>query len=128
MRLLLDTHVLLWAHADPGRLAAVRQTLEDTTNELLFSAASAWEIAIKVGLGRLELPERVETWVPSRAAALGALTVPVDVDHATAVAALPAVHRDPFDRLLVAQASALDATLVSADPVFERYDVRLLRF
>lgn len=126
--MLLDTHVLLWAHAEPARLGAARELLADTANDLLLSAASAWEIAIKVGLGRLELPEPVDTWVPSRVAAIGALAVPVDVDHATRVAALPPVHRDPFDRLLVAQAMALGATLVSTDPVFMRYDVRLLRF
>lgn len=128
MRLLLDTHVLLWAHADPRRLGAAREVLADTSNVLLFSAASAWEIAIKVGLGRLELPERVDTWVPSRVASLGALPLSVDVDHATRVASLPPVHGDPFDRLLVAQASALDLVLVSADPVFGRYDVQLIGF
>lgn len=128
MRLLLDTHVLLWAHGDPSRLGGARELLDDAANDLVFSAASAWEVAIKVSLGRLRLPEPVQTWVPSRVAALGARTVPVDVDHATGVATLPPVHRDPFDRLLVAQASALNATLVSADPVFARYDVRLVSF
>lgn len=78
---------------------------------------------MKVCLRRLELPEPVETWVPSRIAALGAVPVAIDFDHATRVATLPSVHRDPFDRMLVAQATALGARLVSADPVFSRYDV-----
>ena len=128
MRLLLDSHVLLWAHGAPDRLRAARPLLDDTANDLLFSAASAWELAIKVGLGRLTLPEPVDTWVPRRVAALGAQAVPVDVDHATRVAALPPVHRDPFDRILVAQCAAVGATLVSADPVFDRYPVQLFRF
>jgi PIN domain nuclease of toxin-antitoxin system len=126
VKLLLDTHVLLWAHGAPDRLGGQRSVLADPANDLLVSAATAWEISIKAGLGRLQLPEPVETCVPSRIAVLGARPVAIDVDHATRAAALPPVHRDPFDRMLVAQAMALDTRLVSADPIFLRYDVDLL--
>jgi PIN domain nuclease of toxin-antitoxin system len=126
VRLLLDTHVLLWAHAEPERLGDVRDLLLDPANDLFVSAASAWEIAIKVGLGRLSLPEPPGTWVPSRTAALGATSVPVSQTHALGVADLPPVHRDPFDRLLVVQAGSLAASLVSADAVFTRYAVELV--
>ncbi len=126
MRLLLDTHVFLWANAEPARLAEQRAVLADPENELLLSAASAWEIAIKHGLGRLPLPESPVTWVPSRARALGCTLVTIEHQHALAVGQLPPLHRDPFDRLLVAQAAALGATLVTADRILADYPVPTL--
>lgn len=126
MRLLIDTQVFLWLHANPERVGRHRDVLADARNDLLVSAASAWEIAIKWGLGRLVLPEPPRTWVPSRIAALDAEALSLTHRQVLAVADLPAVHRDPFDRALVAQARDVRATLVSADPVFARYDVELL--
>ncbi|ONG52585.1 twitching motility protein PilT [Pseudoroseomonas deserti] len=121
MRLLLDTHLLLWALAEPARLdAATRTALEDPGNEVLFSAASLWEIAIKAGLGRPDFavdPDQV------LAAALetGFLELPVRAAAAIGVARLPPLHRDPFDRLLVAQAMAEPARLYTADPLLPPY-------
>ena len=126
-RHLLDTHVFLWLLTEPERVGAALHTLRDPATPLLVSAATAWEIAIKHATGRLSLPERPETYVPTRIAAIGARAVPISVPHALAVAGLPSVHRDPFDRLLVAQALALDATLVTADPALDAYAARLLR-
>lgn len=126
MRVLLDTHVFMWSLADPERLGRHRQVVADERNELLVSAASAWEIAIKSALGRLTLPEPPARFVPSRVRALGATALPVDHAHALAVADLPAVHRDPFDRLLVAQARMLDVPLLTADAVLADYAVKVL--
>lgn len=127
MRLLLDTHVLLWAQADPARLGATRALLLAGDNDLVVSAASAWEIAIKTSIGRLHLPEPAGTWVPSRTAALGAVSLPVTEADAVGVASLPLLHRDPFDRLLVAQAKRLGLVLVSADEAVLQYDVESVR-
>lgn len=126
MKLLLDTHVFLWLQTEPERLGEKLSRLEDTRNELLFSAASSWEIAIKYALGRLPLPEPPPRYVPERLRAIGAQALPVEHSHALAVAALPPLHRDPFDRLLVAQAQLLDATIFTADPIVARYPARTL--
>jgi PIN domain nuclease of toxin-antitoxin system len=115
MRLLLDTHVLLWALATPERLApAIRDQLEDPANIVLFSAASIWEIAIKARLGRADFPPS-PTRVSEAARASGFLELPVHAAAAARVAALPLLHRDPFDRLLVAQAISEPALLYTAD-------------
>lgn len=121
MRLLLDTHVLLWSQSDPTRLGAALDLVLDLDNELLVSAASAWEIAIKMSTGRLSLPDPPAVWVPSRIAAMGARPVAVEHADALAVADLPSLHRDPFDRLLVVQARRLAATLVTADDQVQAY-------
>lgn len=123
MKLLLDTHVFLWLLAEPERLGRHRGLVEDPGTELLLSAASAWELAIKSASGRVVLPEPVVRYVPERMAAIGARGVPVEHGHALAVAALPPLHRDPFDRLLVAQAAALGATILTADAVVAQYPV-----
>ena len=121
MRLLLDTHVLLWAPGDPARLDdGTRDLLEDPVNEVLFSAASIWEIAIKARLGRADFavgPERVA----QEARLTGFVELPVTADAAARVASLPSHHRDPFDRLLVAQAMAEPARLYTADPLLPPY-------
>lgn len=126
MKLLVDTNVLIWSRSAPGRLAAARPLLEDGGNAMLVSAVVAWEIAIKHALGRLELPVDPGTYVPDRMRALGAREVPVTHEHALAVATLPPLHRDPFDRLLVAQALALDATLVTSDVLLADYPCETL--
>ena len=126
MRVLLDTHAFLWMHTEPDRLGRQRELVTDTAIELLLSAASSWEIAVKYALGRLPLPSAPEQWVPARLEAAAVVAVPVEHSHALAVASLPPVHRDPFDRLPVAVSRSLAAPLLSADPVFTGYEVELL--
>lgn len=126
MRLLLDTHVFLWLQTEPERLREHRAVVEDPDTELLVSAASAWEIAIKHALGRLPLPEPPATYVPTRVQAIRATPLAVQHDHALAVASLPLLHRDPFDRLLVAQALVLGVTILTADSILEQYPARTL--
>jgi len=125
VKLLLDTSVFLWLQANRKRLGSSLAILEDPVNALLVSAVTGWEIAIKAGLGRLPLPEPAERYVPERIRRSGARAVPVDLDHALGVAALPPLHRDPFDRLLVAQAIALDATLITGDARLGEYPARV---
>jgi PIN domain nuclease of toxin-antitoxin system len=126
VRLLLDTHVFLWTQSDPERLKARRELIEDTHNTLLVSAVTAWEIAIKCGLGRLDLPEPPRRYVPERLRRLDAQAIAIEHAHVLAVAELPPLHRDPFDRLLVAQAKLLDAAIVTADPRVTQYEVQTL--
>lgn len=121
MKLLLDTHLLLWAAGSPDRLPEVARSLfEDPGNELLFSAASLWEIAIKRGLGRsdFQLDARV-----LRRGLLdnGYYELPITSEHAVAIDTLPPIHRDPFDRILVAQALVEGITLVTADETVAKY-------
>jgi len=126
VRLLLDTHVFLWLQTEPERIGDHLPLVEDRTTTLLLSAASAWEIAIKYGIGRLPLPEPPERYVPTRMRAIGAEALPIEHAHALAVAALPALHRDPFDRLLIAQAGAAGATILTADPAVAQYPAETL--
>lgn len=124
MRLLLDTHVFLWLLAEPERLGDHIAPLQDPGNQLLFSAASSWEIAIKAQIGRLDLPDDPKRYVPDRMRAIGAEPLAVQHTHALAVAELPHLHRDPFDRLLVAQARDLRLCIVTADAQITRYEVQ----
>ncbi|MDQ3537490.1 MAG: type II toxin-antitoxin system VapC family toxin [Actinomycetota bacterium] len=127
MRVLLDTHVWLWLQASPQRLdAKARELVQDTRNELLLSAASAWEIAIKYALGRLALPEPPPSYVPDRMASSGVGGLAVEAGHALHVATLPALHRDPFDRLLVAQSQLESIPIMTADSAIARYDVAVV--
>lgn len=127
MRVLLDTQVFLWLHVEPERVGAeALELLEDATTQRLVSAVVGWEIAIKHDLGRIELPAPPAQWVPDKLEAGAMKPVAVEMSHALAVRALPLHHRDPFDRLLIAQARLLDVALLSADPIFARYDVPLI--
>ncbi len=126
MRLLLDTHVFLWLLAEPERLGSRLGALENPDNDLLLSAVSSWEIAIKASVGRLNLPEDPKRYVPDRMRAIGAEPLPVQHNHALAVGDLPGLHRDPFDRLLVAQARDLGLHIVTADRQIARYDVETI--
>jgi PIN domain nuclease of toxin-antitoxin system len=124
---LLDTHVLLWWMADDPRLSArAREVLADRKVRLLWSAASTWELAIKASLGKVTLPEPVGAWVQSRAAQQAIELLPVTHHHAAEVERLPSHHRDPFDRLLVAQARTEGAAIVSGDPFLRKYDVEVV--
>ena len=126
MRLLLDTQVLLWAAATPEQLGDMTSAIEDATTELLVSAASSWEIAIKYAIGKLPLPEPPDHYVPHLLRDLGASPLAIAHSHALAVAALPHHHRDPFDRMLVAQAQQLRVPIVTSDAALDAYDVEVL--
>jgi len=127
MKALLDTHVWLWLQTTPERLSGEALALvEDTSNDLFLSAASAWEIAIKYALGKLPLPEPPDRYVPSRLELSGTAALPVEIRHAVRVAALPPHHRDPFDRLLIAQAQLEDLVLVTADGQLAAYGVEMI--
>ncbi|HJU20141.1 MAG TPA: type II toxin-antitoxin system VapC family toxin [Stellaceae bacterium] len=121
MRLLLDTHVLLWAAGQPERLSkSARALIEDRQNALLFSSANLWEIAIKHALGREDF--RVDVRLLRRRLLVnGYEELAITGEHVLALGTLPPLHKDPFDRLLVAQAIAEDVTLLTVDPIVARY-------
>ena len=121
MKLLLDTHLLLWAASSPNRLPSIARTLiEAPANELLFSVASVWEVVIKRNLAREDFSVDPRLW---RRGLLenGYAELPITSEHAIAVDGLPAIHRDPFDRMLVAQATIEAVTLLTSDSVVSRY-------
>jgi PIN domain nuclease of toxin-antitoxin system len=121
MKLLLDTHVLLWAAGLPERLSvAARRLIEDPDNELMFSAASIWEIAIKNGLGRDDFSADARL-VRRGLLDNGYSELPVGSEHAVEIDALPTFHKDPFDRILIAQALVEGITLVTADAIVAQY-------
>ena len=121
MRLLLDTHILLWAANEPERLsAATRALVENPNNDVVFSAISIWEIAIKTGRGRDDF--RLHAGFFRRGLFDNGYTeLPMTGAHAAALAGLPAIHEDPFDRMLVAQATVEGLTLVTSDPAIANY-------
>ncbi len=127
MKLLLDAHTLIWAVDGPAKLSSQAVTaLQDPANDLLLSAGTIWEIAIKVGLGKLALSLPYRQWVSQAMADLGVTVLPITVEYADVQAGLPKHHGDPFDRLLVAQAQVENVPLVSADPVFDQYGINRL--
>jgi PIN domain nuclease of toxin-antitoxin system len=127
VKLLLDTHVLLWAATDPGRLSAeARAVLEDGANDVFVSVVTAWEIAIKQSLAKLDLPRPAEQWLPDVLRRSGFEVAEVGLSAALRVRALPFHHRDPFDRLLVAHALEDGYTLVTHDDTLARYGVPLI--
>jgi PIN domain nuclease of toxin-antitoxin system len=127
MKYLLDTGVWLWTLFDPDRLSSkAREVIAGTGQEVFLSAASAWEIAIKSSSGKLRLPEPAVTFVPRRMGEQGVRPLEVSHQHALAVSQLHPHHRDPFDRLLAAQANFENMVLVSADRAFANYPVELL--
>jgi PIN domain nuclease of toxin-antitoxin system len=127
MTLLLDTHTFLWWLEGSRKLGRrARATIGAAESAVWVSAATAWEIAIKMALGRLALREPPETCLPREILHSGFQTLAISVAHALAVRALPLHHADPFDRMLVAQAEAEGMTLVTADSIFERYGVPTL--
>ncbi|HEX5135851.1 MAG TPA: type II toxin-antitoxin system VapC family toxin [Planctomycetota bacterium] len=127
MKLLLDTQVWLWMQSAPGNLGPrALDLVSDPENDLLLSAASSWEIAIKYALGKLGLPAPPSDYVPSRMQTSGTEGLAVTHAHALHVASLPDHHRDPFDRLLVAQAQVESLPVLTADPQIGRYDVEVV--
>ncbi len=127
MRLLLDTHAFFWAAADPDQLHAdARAAIEDSTNAVLVSAAVAWEISIKVALGKLTVPADPAVWFPARVRSLGFQTLDISAAHGLAIAGLPDIHRDPFDRIMIAQAQIEGLAFVTRDPENQKYPVNIL--
>jgi PIN domain nuclease of toxin-antitoxin system len=127
VRLLVDTHAFLWAAGDPGRLSQLaREVLVDGSNELYLSAASAYEIAVKAAKGHLLLPDDAARFLATRLPILGMRELSMTAAHAAAAAALPPIHSDPWDRVLVAQAQALGLTILTSDRLVRRYDVETI--
>lgn len=127
MSILIDTHVFLWAAGIEGRLPnGARELLEDPEIPIFLSAASAWEIAIKWSKGRLDLPAKPSELIKETVKAAGLTQLMVSILDACAVGELPFHHKDPFDRLLIAQAKTNGLRLMTADPILERYDVDVI--
>jgi PIN domain nuclease of toxin-antitoxin system len=128
VRLLLDTHALLWAAGNPDELATpARKAIEDSRNEVFVSAAVAWEITIKYALGKLELPAAPASWFPARVHSMGFQELAITAGHGLAVSALPDIHKDPFDRIMIAQAQLEGLAFVTRDPENHKYAVQLLK-
>lgn len=125
MRLLLDSHILLWAVDQPSQLsAAAALALQDPANDLLVSAGSIWEIAIKVRLKKLTLSQPFKQWMNTGLTDLAATVLPITVDYVDLLTTLPLHHRDPFDRVIVAQAIVEHVPIVSSDPALDPYGVQ----
>lgn len=123
MRLLLDTHVFLWWVADAPQLTRkARRAISAKESECFVSLASCWEMAIKLSLGKLALTQPLEPFVSEQLAINRFRLLPIEFRHVVAVTTLPFHHRDPFDRLLIAQAVVDDLTLVTTDQAFKKYD------
>jgi len=124
MNILLDTHAFLWFIDGSPRLSAqARECIEDEGNGKLLSIASLWEIGIKISLGKLTLKQPFEELVPSQMQINGFDLLPVRIEHVTQVISMPFHHRDPFDRMLVAQCMGDQLPIVSRDPAFDSYQI-----
>jgi len=127
MKVLLDTHTFLWWITDSPRLSArAREVIRDSNNELFFSTASGWEIAIKAQLGRLQLPDNLEQFIVDQLSLNTILVLPIQLRHALHVYTLPQHHRDPFDRMLVAQSQVENLPILTTDPQIAQYDVETI--
>ena len=125
MNVLLDSHALLWWLDDDKRLSRrARQLIGDEDNSVFVSAASVWEIAIKAALGKLDDRDGAVPRLPMILVERGMIALPIIPSHAIEAANLPPVHRDPFDRMLIAQGRRERLAIVTNDPMFERYDVK----
>lgn len=123
----MDTHTLLWyTRGDPQLSGAAKALILDPANEILISPASYWEIAIKVSIGRLSLQQPYEHFIDVCLDRYGFAILPVEPSHAAALITMPFHHKDPFDRLLVAQAVVEDIPLISGDALLDQYAVRRL--
>ncbi len=125
MRLLLDTHTFIWFVTDSSRLSSIAKALiEDEYNEKLLSVASIWEMAIKCSIGKLTFDLPLQTFVEQQMQQNSIDLLNIQIPHLTIVAALPFHHRDPFDRLLIAQAIAQEIPIISADVAFDAYSIK----
>ncbi|MBI3949248.1 MAG: type II toxin-antitoxin system VapC family toxin [Acidobacteria bacterium] len=123
MSLLLDTHAFLWFIDDSPRLSAHAKSLLESEAELFLSLASLWEISIKMSVGKLTLPQPYDLFIPQQLAQNDIKILPISIAHLAVVASLPLNHRDPFDRLLIAQAMIEQLPIVSADDHFDAYSI-----
>ena len=127
MRILVDTHIFLWAITDDPRLSnAHRDLYADESSDLHFSIASVWEMMIKSGLGKLALPAPAAPWVFKQLDKNRLTPLSIRPEHLAELETLPPLHRDPFDRMLIAQAKAEKMPILSGDPGLRRYDVTIL--
>ena len=127
MRLLLDTHVFLWALMDDPKLSRIaREAFLHPANDLLLSVASTWEIAIKASLGKLDMPKPLGRFLRQQLERNTISLLPIELNHAVRVATLPFHHRDPFDRLLLAQSLEEQLPILSADTALDAYEVQRL--
>ena len=127
MRVLLDTHVLVWVYYLPERITrGAAEVLRDGRNELLWSAVGTAELAIKVNRGKLQLKKSLESYLQDRKSEMAFTHLPVEHRHALAVAGLPPLHGDPFDRLLVAQAKVEGIPLVTSDTMLRKYGIEVI--
>ena len=127
MRILLDTHAFLWWISDAQQLSQkARQIIGNGENTLFLSAASGWEIAIKTRLGKLKLPTDITSFILEQLSVNAITPLPVQMKHALHVSSLPDFHRDPFDRMIVAQAQVEDLLVLTADPQFAGYNVQTI--
>ena len=126
MRILLDTHVFLWFISADARLpAAMREGIRDPANEVYLSAVSVWEIIVKHQLGKLPLPAPAETYLPAQRARHRIESLPLDEESVVQLVRLPALHRDPFDRMLLCQAMHHDLVLATEDGTLRGYTERI---
>ena len=127
MRALLDTHAFLWWISDDCRLSGqAREIIGDGRNELFFSVVSGWEISIKAGLGRLDVPEDLESFIADQLSRNAIQGLPIYLRHALYTRVLPDHHRDPFDRILVSQAVLEEMSLLSADSQISSYPIEVI--
>ena len=127
MKYLLDTHAFLWFISNDERLSKNANALiRDRRNELYFSSASAWEISIKAGLGRLSIPDEMESFLLDQLSENGFLSLPITIPHAAYIRKLPGIHKDPFDRILIAQSVIEKLPLISRDRTIKQYDLNII--
>ena len=127
MKVLIDTHVFLWfmegVRLKPNSISFLKNTVD---NEIFVSFATAWEISIKYGVGKLKLPDVPEVWFPDRIRRAGFTLLPIELQHTLRVHNLPPIHKDPFDRLLISQSNFENLTIVTDDPHFAKYQTKVL--
>lgn len=123
MKFLIDTHIFLWFINNDPQLSPTAKTLLESDVELLLSVASLWEIAIKISTGKMTLPKPFEIFIPEQLQQNDITVLPIATNHLTYITALPFHHRDPFDRLLIAQSIVEGIPIVSVDAAFDPYKV-----
>lgn len=128
MRLLLDTHIFFWLNTDPKKLSTfVTDTVADKSNDLVLSVASIWEIQIKTQIGKMSLPAPLSEIVSKNLMVNGIEILDINLEHVLALDKMPQHHKDPFDRIIIAQAKVEDLAIVTNDAIFTNYEVKLLR-
>ena len=126
MKILIDTHIFLWFINNDLQLSLTTKTLLESDVELSLSTASLWEIAIKVSTGKMTLPKPFEIFIPEQLQQNVITVLPIATDHLTYITTLPFHHRDPFDRILIAQSIGNSLTIITRDPLFEPYSIRVM--